>query len=79
MKLQRNALSVIEAPSGHEEDDEIECENIQWNSSNMGKDPIGLVKICTWPSSSMNYLALSPYFDYCIITPPILNTSQENC
>ncbi|URE38055.1 hypothetical protein MUK42_13047 [Musa troglodytarum] len=38
VKLQRNALSVIEAPSGHEEDDEIECENMQWNSSDMAFD-----------------------------------------
>nr|XP_009411032.1 PREDICTED: uncharacterized protein LOC103992867 isoform X1 [Musa acuminata subsp. malaccensis]XP_018684647.1 PREDICTED: uncharacterized protein LOC103992867 isoform X1 [Musa acuminata subsp. malaccensis] len=38
VKLQRNALSVIEAPSGHEEDDEIECENMQWNSSDLAFD-----------------------------------------
>ncbi|RWW80034.1 hypothetical protein BHE74_00011638 [Ensete ventricosum] len=50
VKLQRNALSVIEAPSGHEEDDEIECENMQWNSSDMGKDPIGLVNASRNPS-----------------------------
>lgn len=37
VKLQRNALSVIEAPTGHEEDDEIECENMQWNASDMGE------------------------------------------
>lgn len=33
VKLQRNALSVIEPPTGHEEDNEIECDNRQWNSS----------------------------------------------
>ncbi|WOK92379.1 hypothetical protein Cni_G01070 [Canna indica] len=33
VKLQRNALSVIEAPTGQEEDNEIECENIHWNGS----------------------------------------------
>ncbi|XP_039137362.1 uncharacterized protein LOC120274883 [Dioscorea cayenensis subsp. rotundata] len=38
VKLQRNALSVIEAPTGHEEDDEIECENMQWNASDMASD-----------------------------------------
>ncbi|XP_042436251.1 uncharacterized protein LOC122022353 [Zingiber officinale] len=33
VKLQRNALCVIEPPTGHEEDSEIECGNMQWNSS----------------------------------------------
>ncbi|WOL11648.1 hypothetical protein Cni_G20412 [Canna indica] len=33
VKLQRNALSVIEHPTGNEEDNEIECDNMQWNSS----------------------------------------------
>lgn len=36
VKLQRNALSVIEAPTGHEEDDDIGCENLQLNGSDMG-------------------------------------------
>ncbi|CAD5190549.1 unnamed protein product [Musa acuminata subsp. malaccensis] len=35
VKLQRNALSVIEAPTGHEDDDETECDNMQWNGSDM--------------------------------------------
>ncbi|KAF7817554.1 Histone deacetylase complex subunit SAP30 [Senna tora] len=35
VKLQRNALSVIEAPTGNEEDDDIEFENVQWNGSDM--------------------------------------------
>ncbi|KAM0950431.1 putative histone deacetylase complex subunit SAP30/SAP30, SAP30 domain superfamily [Dioscorea sansibarensis] len=35
VKLQRNALSVIEAPTGHEEDDELECGNMQWNTSDL--------------------------------------------
>ncbi|RWW63802.1 hypothetical protein BHE74_00029011 [Ensete ventricosum] len=43
VKLQRNALSVIEAPTGHEEDDETECDNMQWNGSDIGKLTIGLV------------------------------------
>ncbi|KAJ0982178.1 hypothetical protein J5N97_010433 [Dioscorea zingiberensis] len=38
VKLQRNALSVIEAPTGHEEDDEFECENMPWNASDMASD-----------------------------------------
>uniref|UniRef100_A0A1D1YX85 Histone deacetylase complex subunit SAP30 n=1 Tax=Anthurium amnicola TaxID=1678845 RepID=A0A1D1YX85_9ARAE len=38
VKLQRNALSVIEAPSGHEEDDEIECQNLQWNGTDLASD-----------------------------------------
>ncbi|KAG6478693.1 hypothetical protein ZIOFF_062137 [Zingiber officinale] len=36
VKLQRNALCVIEPPTGHEEDSEIECGNMQWNSSGIG-------------------------------------------
>ncbi|RRT73011.1 hypothetical protein B296_00019790 [Ensete ventricosum] len=42
VKLQRNALSVIEAPTGHEEDDETECDNMQWNGSDIGKLTIGV-------------------------------------
>ncbi|CAA3008657.1 Histone deacetylase complex subunit SAP30 SAP30 [Olea europaea subsp. europaea] len=38
VKLQRNALSVIEAPTGNEEDDDIEFENVQWNCSDMASD-----------------------------------------
>ncbi|XP_052191607.1 uncharacterized protein LOC127800817 isoform X2 [Diospyros lotus] len=36
VKLQRNALSVIEAPTGNEEDDDLEFENLPWNGSDMG-------------------------------------------
>lgn len=36
MKLQRNALSVIEAPTGNEEDDDLDFENMQWNGSDLG-------------------------------------------
>ncbi|KAL5704865.1 hypothetical protein ACHQM5_023233 [Ranunculus cassubicifolius] len=35
VKLQRNALSVLEAPTGLEDDDDLECENVQWNGSDM--------------------------------------------
>ena len=28
---------MIEAPTGHENDDEIECETMPWNGSYMGK------------------------------------------
>ncbi|CAH8355829.1 unnamed protein product [Eruca vesicaria subsp. sativa] len=38
VKLQRNALSVIEAPTGNEEDDDIEVEHTQWNLSHMTSD-----------------------------------------
>ena len=31
MKLQRNALSVIEAPTDHEDDDDLEYENMHWD------------------------------------------------
>lgn len=37
VKLQRNALSVIEAPTGNEEDDDLDFENVQWNGSDMGE------------------------------------------
>jgi hypothetical protein len=38
VKLQRNALSVIEAPTGNEEDDDLEFDNVQWNNgSDMGQ------------------------------------------
>ncbi|XP_056167134.1 uncharacterized protein LOC115680821 isoform X3 [Syzygium oleosum] len=35
VKLQRNALSVIEAPTGNEEDDDLDFENGQFNGSDM--------------------------------------------
>ncbi|XP_024009626.1 uncharacterized protein LOC18013713 isoform X3 [Eutrema salsugineum] len=35
VKLQRNALSVIEAPTGNEEDNDIEVEHTQWNPSDI--------------------------------------------
>ncbi|XP_057834689.1 uncharacterized protein LOC131045168 [Cryptomeria japonica] len=38
VKLQRNALSVVEAPTGHEEEDEIDCENPFWSSSDLASE-----------------------------------------
>lgn len=38
VKLQRNALSVIEAPTGNEEDDDLEFENVPWGSSGFASD-----------------------------------------
>lgn len=37
VKLQRNALSVIEAPTGNEEDDDLEFDHGPWNISDMGE------------------------------------------
>lgn len=37
VKLQRNALSVIEAPTGNEEDDDLEFDNMQWNALEMSE------------------------------------------
>jgi hypothetical protein len=37
VKLQRNALSVIEPPTGNEEDDDLEFENTIWHGSDMGE------------------------------------------
>ncbi|PKA58185.1 hypothetical protein AXF42_Ash012908 [Apostasia shenzhenica] len=44
VKLQRNALSVIEAPTGHEDDDELECDNMQWNGLDMASDDLHSLK-----------------------------------
>ncbi|KAI9118156.1 hypothetical protein K1719_010488 [Acacia pycnantha] len=38
VKLQRNALSVIEAPTGNEEDDDLEFENARWNGLDLASD-----------------------------------------
>ncbi|XP_031121130.1 uncharacterized protein LOC116024376 [Ipomoea triloba] len=35
VKFQRNALSVIDGPTGNEEDDDLEFKNFQWNGSDM--------------------------------------------
>ncbi|MCL7027283.1 hypothetical protein MKW94_005818 [Papaver nudicaule] len=37
VKLQRNALSVLEAPTGLEDDEDLECENL-WNRIDMESD-----------------------------------------
>ncbi|XP_020103904.1 uncharacterized protein LOC109720946 [Ananas comosus] len=44
VKLQRNALSVIEAPTGNEDDHELECDNMQWNISDLASDDTQLQK-----------------------------------
>ncbi|KAK1395677.1 putative histone deacetylase complex subunit SAP30/SAP30-like protein [Heracleum sosnowskyi] len=38
VKLQRNALSVVEPPTGNEEDDDLEFENVQWNGSDLASE-----------------------------------------
>ncbi|PWA80336.1 Histone deacetylase complex subunit SAP30/SAP30-like protein [Artemisia annua] len=38
VKLQRNALSVIEPPTGNEDDDDLEFESVQWNVSDFASD-----------------------------------------
>ncbi|KAL8458935.1 hypothetical protein ACS0TY_036428 [Phlomoides rotata] len=38
VKLQRNALSVLEAPTGNEEDDYLEIEQPQWNRTHIAFD-----------------------------------------
>lgn len=43
VKLQRNALSVIEAPTGNEEDDDLDFENTQWNGSDLGESSTLLI------------------------------------
>ncbi|KAG5613239.1 hypothetical protein H5410_024520 [Solanum commersonii] len=54
VKLQRNALSVIEAPTGNEDDDDLEFENVQWNGSDMASDD-------TQKSHRSRHRALKPY------------------
>ncbi|CAL1410991.1 unnamed protein product [Linum trigynum] len=38
VKLQRNALSVLEHPTGNEDDEDLEFETVQWNVSEMTSD-----------------------------------------
>lgn len=45
MKLQRNALSVIEAPTGNEEDNEVECNNTHCNGSGMDEHQFDPAKV----------------------------------
>lgn len=37
VKLQRNALSVLEAPTGNEDDDDLDFEHTHMNGSDMSK------------------------------------------
>ena len=50
-KLQRNALSVTEAPTGNEDDDDLDLENTVRNGSNyMSKfDYLSFFKISDFP------------------------------
>jgi hypothetical protein len=50
VKLQRNALSVIEPPTGLEEDDDLEFENTIWHGSDMGKFQFGMFFFCSYLS-----------------------------
>lgn len=62
VKLQRNALSVIEAPTGNEEDDDLEFENVQWNGSEMTSDDTQKshrLKIRTHKSSGSSHKTMS--------------------
>lgn len=49
MKLQRNALSVIEAPTGNEEDDDLEFDNVPWNISDMGESSVHWLLVIDLP------------------------------
>lgn len=45
VKLQRNALSVLEAPTGNEDDDDdIDCDNSFCSSSDMGDKDVDYCK-----------------------------------
>ncbi|KAJ4966653.1 hypothetical protein NE237_018502 [Protea cynaroides] len=86
VKLQRNALSVIEAPTGHEDDDDLECENMQWNGSDMASDDTQKShrprhrsqKIC-WKVdlSKLEMAALWRYWRHFNLVDAIPNPSKE--
>lgn len=58
VKLQRNALSVLEAPTGNEDDDDLDFENTLRNGSDMSKfDSFAFFKI-----SNFNLLAKKKRF-----------------
>ncbi|KAF4373395.1 hypothetical protein F8388_001462 [Cannabis sativa] len=44
VKLQRNAFSVIEAPTGNEEDDDFDFDSIPWHGSDLSESCTLLVK-----------------------------------
>ncbi|XP_038979523.1 uncharacterized protein LOC103715468 [Phoenix dactylifera] len=51
VKLQRNALSVLEAPTGNEDDDDVDCDNSFCSSSDMGEKDIDYSSIeCQKPT-----------------------------
>lgn len=45
MKLQRNALSVLEAPTGNEDDDDMECDLSLCSSSDMADKDMDFCKL----------------------------------
>lgn len=53
VKLQRNALSVLEAPTGNEVDDDLDFENTLRNGSDMSKfDSLPFFKILLFKIST---------------------------
>jgi hypothetical protein len=58
VKLQRNALSVIEPPTGLEEDDDLEFENTIWHGSDMGKFQFGMLLFFYVPIFPSFYFSL---------------------
>ncbi|KAF7137506.1 hypothetical protein RHSIM_Rhsim07G0235900 [Rhododendron simsii] len=87
VKLQRNALSVIEAPTGNEEDDDLEFENVQWNGSDLGESlscdsqskgsvttPRGSTKV---DLSKLEMAALWRYWRHFNLVDAIPNPSKE--
>jgi hypothetical protein len=48
VKLQRNALTVLEAPTGFEDDDEIDGNNSFCGSFDMGEKDMNYCKTMSW-------------------------------
>ncbi|XP_047327549.1 uncharacterized protein LOC124931195 isoform X2 [Impatiens glandulifera] len=66
VKLQRNALSVIEAPTGNEEDDDLEFDNVPWNcsaSDDTQKSHRSRNRLNKWSGSSHRTMSRSLSYD----------------
>jgi hypothetical protein len=59
VKLQRNALSVIEPPTGNEEDDDLEFENTIWHGSDMGEIQFGMLLFYFYLSKFLLFSSIS--------------------
>ncbi|KAF6166590.1 hypothetical protein GIB67_005452, partial [Kingdonia uniflora] len=77
VKLQRNALSVIEAPTGDEDDDDLECDNMQWNGSYMGEFNLFRTTTTKVDFSKLEMAALWRYWRHFNLADAIPNPSKS--